>query len=40
MVHAMTFDASIGETLLFGGADGTANRDDLWSWNGARWLRR
>ena len=40
MVHAMTFDASIGETLLFGGSDGTANRDDLWSWNGARWLRR
>lgn len=40
MVHAMTFDAAIGETLLFGGSDGTANRDDLWSWNGARWLRR
>ena len=40
MVHAMTFDGSIGETLLFGGSDGTANRDDLWSWNGERWLRR
>jgi hypothetical protein len=40
MVHAMTFDAVLGETLLFGGSDGTANRDDLWSWNGARWARR
>jgi hypothetical protein len=40
MVHAMTFDESIGETLLFGGSDGVANRDDLWSWNGARWLKR
>jgi hypothetical protein len=40
MVHAMTFDASVGETLLFGGSDGVATRDDLWSWNGERWLRR
>ena len=40
MLHAMTFDAALGETLLFGGSDGTANRDDLWSWNGARWTRR
>ena len=40
MVHAMTFDAALGETLTFGGSDGTTNRDDLWSWNGERWLRR
>jgi hypothetical protein len=40
MVHAMSYDASVGETLLFGGSDGSANRDDLWSWNGRRWLRR
>ena len=40
MVHAMTYDAALGETLLFGGSDGTTNRGDLWSWNGERWTPR
>lgn len=40
MMHAMAYDASAGETLLFGGSDGAANRDDLWGWNGARWVRK
>jgi Galactose oxidase, central domain len=40
MLHAMVYDASVGETLLFGGSDGTTNRDDLWGWNGARWIRK
>jgi hypothetical protein len=40
MGHAMTYDASVGETLLFGGSDGAKILDDLWSWNGRRWTRR
>ena len=40
MMHAMTYDAASAETLLFGGSDGVADRNDLWSWNGSRWLER
>ena len=36
----MAYDASAGETLLFGGSDGAKIHDDLWSWNGRRWMRR
>ena len=39
--HAVgaTFDATRGEMVLFGGTDSTGMRNDLWSWNGARWLQ-
>jgi hypothetical protein len=38
--HAMAFDGPAGETLLYGGFDGQALRDELWSWNGSRWRKR
>lgn len=39
-VHAaMAFDAVRGELLLYGGSDEQYfTYDDLWSWNGSRWL--
>lgn len=35
--HAMVFDPVLRVTLLFGGADAAAVRDDLWAWNGREW---
>jgi hypothetical protein len=35
--HAMVFDPRRERVLMFGGADATSVRGDLWSWDGARW---
>jgi hypothetical protein len=42
--HALAFDATRGEVVLYGGSTAAADEssiffDDLWSWNGERWLR-
>lgn len=37
--HAMAFDASQKQTLLFGGFDG-AEKQDLWRWEGASWTEK
>ena len=37
--HALFFDASRAELVLFGGADEQAVRRDTWAWNGTRWRR-
>lgn len=38
--HALTFDASRGVAVLFGGNDLNAQHDETWEWNGASWLLR
>ena len=35
--HATAYDASRGRILLFGGEDGSAFSNALWSWNGSAW---
>jgi hypothetical protein len=40
--HVMVFDASLGQTVLFGGSsrDGTISTlTDTWAWDGASWTR-
>lgn len=42
--HALAYDASLGEVVLYGGSTPLGGNkydffDDLWSWNGRRWLR-
>lgn len=36
--HALAFDATLGEVLLFGGYEPSSlYRNDLWGWNGTQW---
>lgn len=36
--HAMTFEAQLGEVVVFGGMEaGYVYRNDLWGWNGTQW---
>jgi hypothetical protein len=34
---AMAYDRARGKTVLFGGADATSSRQDVWEWDGATW---
>ena len=36
--HSMVFDADRAVTVLVGGADARAVRDDVWLWDGRRWV--
>lgn len=35
--HAMTFDASRGRVVLYGGSRGRTILADLWEWDGEKW---
>ena len=39
-VQALCFDASRGESVLFGGWTGGPNLNDTWAWNGTAWSQR
>jgi cysteine-rich repeat protein len=34
---ALSYDATRGDVLMFGGEDGSVLLDDLWRWDGSRW---
>ena len=35
--HALVYDAARQRVVLFGGYDGTTQRTDTWTWDGATW---
>ena len=37
--HAMTYDSEHRHALMFGGGNRQQSFNDLWAWNGERWLR-
>jgi hypothetical protein len=37
--HALGFDPLLGEVVLFGGRDAAGPRNDLWRFDGSRWLQ-
>lgn len=36
--HALAYDVARNRVVMFGGDDGTALRNDTWTWDGSRWL--
>src|SRR5690349_11721895 len=37
-LHAMSYDAARGATVLFGGGASGVYLDDTWMWNGSAWM--